>query len=194
MKRILLILTIALLGISAVVANTPEWKVDKVHSNVMFTVSHLVISEVTGRFGDFNVKLMSSNEDFSDAGVEAVIQVNSINTDNEQRDGHLKSDDFFNAEKFPTMSFKAKSFKKVGERSYKITGDLTIRDVTKTVTFDATHLGTVKSQQMGTRTGWKATTTINRFDYNLKWNRAIETGGLVVGNEVTITLNLQFTQ
>ncbi|MBM4170011.1 MAG: YceI family protein [Ignavibacteria bacterium] len=194
MRHLLSILTIAMISFSSLVANTPEWKLDKGHSNVMFTVTHLVISEVMGRFNDFDVTLRTSKDDFSDAAVEAVVQVGSIDTDNERRDGHLKSDDFFNAESFPTMKFAATKFEKVGERSYKITGNLTIRDVTKSVTFDAVNLGTVKSEQMGTRTGWKATAKINRFDYSLKWNRAIEAGGLVVGQDVTITLNLQFRQ
>ncbi len=194
MKHLLTIIMLAVISTSTLVATAPDWRLDRTHSNVMFTVTHFLISEVTVRFSEFDVKLTSTKDDFSDAGVEAIVQIRSINTDDERRDGHLKSDDFFNAEKFPTMQFVAKKFEKVGEKTYKITGDLTIRDVTKSITFDATHLGTVKSQQSGARVGWKATAKINRFDYNLKWNRAIESGGLVVGEEVTITLNLQFRQ
>ena len=103
----------------------------------------------------------------------------------------MKSDDFFNAEKYPEIRFKSTAFEKVGENEFKITGDLTIRDVTKKVTFDAIFNGTLKTQR-GLLAAWKATTTINRFDYNLKWNKTVETGGLIVGKDVTITLNLEF--
>jgi polyisoprenoid-binding protein YceI len=109
------------------------------------------------------------------------------------RDGHLKSDDFFNAEKFPEINFKSTSFEKLGDNKYKITGDLTIRDVTKNVTFDATLNGTLKTDR-GVLAAWKATTTINRFDYNLKWSKTLETGGLAVGKDVIITLNLELNK
>jgi polyisoprenoid-binding protein YceI len=173
---------------------TTVWKLDKVHSNVMFTVRHLVVSEVTGSFGDFTVNFVNTKEDFSDAGIDAVIQTASINTQNERRDAHLKSDDFFNAEKFPEMKFKSTSLKKVADNKYELLGDLTIRDITKPVKFDVTHLGVVSAGQMGTRSGWKATTTINRFDFNLKWDKTIESGGLIVGQDVTIQLNLELVK
>jgi len=168
-----------------------KWVVDKAHSNVRFSVSHLVVSDVDGSFKSFDGSMLASKPDFSDASIVFTADVNSINTDNENRDKHLKSDDFFNAEKFPQIKFVSKSFKSLGNNKYSLAGDLTIRDITKPVTFDVNYGGTVTSAAMGgTHAGFKAKTTINRFDYNLKWNAATETGGAVVGKEVEITLNI----
>ncbi len=122
--------------------------------------------------------------------MNATINVASITTDQERRDNHLKSDDFFNAAEYPTITFSSKSFEKIDEKKYKITGDLTIRDVTKTVTFDAQYKGMIAPQE-GSVMGWKATASIDRFDFNLKWSRLIENVGLVAGKTVTITLNLE---
>jgi polyisoprenoid-binding protein YceI len=166
------------------------WTLDKSHSGIKFSVRHMVISDVEGSFRDYDVTFKSDKEDFSDAVIEATIKAASINTDNESRDGHLKSDDFFSTEKYPTITFKSKKVEKTGATTYKFYGDLTIRDVTKPVVFEAVNGGTVETQR-GTVSGWKATLTVNRFDYNLKWTRAIETGGLVVGPDVTITVNAQ---
>jgi polyisoprenoid-binding protein YceI len=192
MKRLVVVL-FAIIVVFAFGKAQSEWKFDKFHSSVTFSVRHMVISEVSGNFKDFSVVLKSEKEDFSDATVESVIQVASISTDNDYRDKHLKSDDFFNAEKFPEIKFKSAKFEKLGDNKYKITGDLTIRDVTKTVTFDAILNGILKTDK-GLLSAWKATTTINRFDYNLKWNQTIETGGLIVGKDVTITLNLELNK
>ena len=153
----------------------------------------MVISEVIGSFKDFTIVLKSAKDDFSDAEVQSTIKVASLSTDNAMRDGHLKSDDFFNAEKFPEINFKSTSFEKLSDNKYKISGDLTIRDVTKSVTFDAILSGTLKTDR-GVLSAWKATTTINRFDYNLKWNKTLETGGLIVGQDVIITLNLELNK
>jgi len=125
--------------------------------------------------------------------VEGTIQAASINTENEYRDKHLKSNDFFNAEKFPEIKFKSIKFEKNGDNKYKIIGNLTIRDVTKEVTFDAALNEMLKSDK-GYLSVWKAAVTINRFDYNLKWNKTVETGGLIVGKDVTITLNLELNK
>jgi polyisoprenoid-binding protein YceI len=192
MKRYFVVL-FAVFVATALVTAQSEWKFDKVHSNVTFSIRHMVISEVSGNFKDFSVVLKSEKDDFSDATVLGTIQAASINTDNDYRDKHLKSDDFFNAEKFPEIKFKSTLFEKLDDNKYKITGDLTIRDVTKKVTFDAVLNGTLKTDK-GLLSAWKATTTINRFDYNLKWNKTIETGGLIVGKDVTITLNLELNK
>jgi polyisoprenoid-binding protein YceI len=192
MKRTVVIL-FAIITAAALVTAQSEWKLDNVHSSVIFSVRHMVISEVTGSFKDFSVALKSDKEDFSDATAGATIQVASISTDNMRRDTHLKSDDFFNAEKFPEIKFKSTAFEKIDNNKYKITGDLTIRDVTKKVIFDAVLNGTLKTDR-GLLSAWKVTTTINRFDYNLKWNKTIETGGLIVGQDVTITLNLELNK
>jgi polyisoprenoid-binding protein YceI len=192
MKR-LLVVFFAIVAVTAFVIAQSEWKFDKVHSSVTFSVRHMVISEVSGNFKDFSVVLKSEKEDFSDATVESTIQVASISTDNDYRDKHLKSDDFFNAEKFPEIKFKSTKFEKLNDNKYKITGDLTMRDVTKQVTFDVVLNGTLKTDK-GLLSAWKATTMINRFDYNLKWNKTIETGGLMVGQDVAITLNLELNK
>jgi len=192
MKRMKFI-TLALVITSVSIFAQTAWKLDKAHSAVTFTVKHMVISDVSGSFKDFTLNLVSDKEDFSDAKVESVIKVASISTDNEYRDKHLKSDDFFNAEKFPEIRFISTSFEKMGENRYKITGNLTLRDVTKEVTFDAVLNGTLKTGH-GLLSAWKATTVINRFDYNLQWNKTIESGGLIVGQDVAITLNLELNK
>ena len=173
--------------------DTGKWTVDKAHSNVKFTVTHLVVSEVEGSFKLFDGTMENDKSDLSDAKINFTVDVNSINTDNEKRDGHLKGDDFFSAEKFPTMKFTSTSMKSVGENKYKLAGDLTIRDVTKPVEFDVTYGGSVAA--MGTtKLGFKAKTTINRFDYNLKWDKTTEGGGLVVSKEVVILVNVELNK
>jgi polyisoprenoid-binding protein YceI len=192
MKRLAVVLFAVFVAALSAPAQS-DWKLDKVHSSITFTVSHMVISEVTGSFKDFTISLKSAKDDFSDAQVQSTIKVGSLSTDNTMRDGHLKSDDFFNAEKYPEINFKSTSFENLGDKKYKITGDLTIRDVTKNVTFDAVLKGSMKTER-GMLSAWKATTTINRFDYNLKWSKTLETGGLIVGQDVTIALNLELNK
>ena len=192
MKRIPMILIIMFMASTSLFGQA-AWNLDKAHSSIMFTAKHMVISEVVGSFKDFSISLKSDKDDFSDAVVQSTIKVASLSTDNAMRDGHLKSDDFFNAEKFPEINFKSTSFEKLGDNKYKITGDLTIRDVTRNVTFDAVLNGTQKTNR-GVMASWKATTTINRFDFNLKWNKALESGGLIVGQDVAIALNLEMNK
>jgi polyisoprenoid-binding protein YceI len=170
---------------------TTTWAVDKPHTNVKFSVSHLVISDVEGTFKTFDGTMEASKPDFSDAKINFTVDVASINTDNDQRDNHLKSDDFLNAAKFPQMKFTSTSFTPQGDNKYKLAGNLTIRDVTKPVTFDVKYGGTVTAMG-GTHAGFKATTKVDRFDYNLKWSKATEAGGLVAGKEVDITINIDF--
>jgi polyisoprenoid-binding protein YceI len=179
------------------VASLPDeatkWTIDKAHSNVKFNVTHLVVSEVEGSFKLFDGSMENSKPDFSDAKINFTVDVNSVNTDNEMRDKHLKGDDFFNAEKFPAMKFESTSLKPAGGKNYKLAGNLTIRDVTKPVVFDVTYGGTAVA--MGkTKAGFKAKTTINRFDYNLKWDKATEAGGLVVSKEVELIVNVEMNK
>jgi polyisoprenoid-binding protein YceI len=169
------------------------WSIDPAHSAVMFSVKHLVFSDVTGKFKDFTIDFSATKDDFSDAMVSAKIMVSSISTDNEKRDTHLKSDDFFNAEKYPEITFKSTKFERVAKDQYKIIGDLTIRGITRRVVFDATLNGSMKTP-MGTLYAWKATTAINRFDFGLKWNMAVESGGLIAGETVNIVLNLELNK
>lgn len=183
----------ALLLTSAASAQSTKWAVDKAHSNVKFTVTHMAISEVDGNFKSFDGTLESAKPDFSDAKIQFSIDVASIGTDNENRDNHLKGDDFFNAAQFPKISFTSTSMKPLGGNKYQLTGNMTVRDVTKTVTWDVTY-GGIMSTQRGRKAGFKAKATINRFDYNLKWNRATEAGGLVVGENVDVVLNIQLNE
>jgi len=190
--RNLILSIITIIFLSGSVNAQGKWNIDKAHSNVAFTVTHLVISEVEGNFKSFTGTMQFSKPDFSDATIDFSVDVASINTDNDSRDNHLKSDDFFNAEKYPKMTFKSVLFRKLSDKKYELTGDLTIRDVTKRVKFDVTYGGTVKDGYGNTKAGFKASATINRFDYNLKWNSVTEAGGVVVGPDVNILLNLQF--
>ena len=192
MKKIL-IAALLLASQTALFAQT-KWNVDPVHSSVKFTVTHLVISEVEGNFKNFSGTMVNTQPDFSDAKIDFNIDVNSVNTDNDMRDKHLKSDDFFNTEKYPNMMFKSTSMKKLADNKYALYGNLTIRDVTKPAKFDVTYGGTAKDGYGNTKVGFKATTVINRFDYGLKWNTAMEAGGATVGKDVTINLRLEFAQ
>jgi polyisoprenoid-binding protein YceI len=178
--------------LSVIILNAQtKWSVDKAHSQVQFSVTHLIISEVSGKFNSFDMNIETTNPDFSDVKIDFSADVNSINTENEKRDAHLKSDDFFNADKFPKMTFKASSMKKVGNNKYKLTGDLTIRDVTKKITLDVVYNGTVKDPWGNTKAGFKISGELNRFDYNLKWNSLMEAGGAVVGKTVRLNINLE---
>jgi polyisoprenoid-binding protein YceI len=189
MKKALLF--VLLFGLT--VASAQTWKSDLSHSRVEFTVTHLMISEVTGRFTQFDATLQQGKEDFTDSKIETTIKTASVSTDNEGRDKHLRSDEFFNAEKFPELKFTSTSFEKTGKDSYRITGQLTMRDVTKKVVLEAKLLGSL-SDPRGTRAGFKATGTINRQDWGVKWNRTLDSGGVVVSDNVTITLLMEFIQ
>ena len=192
MKKVCSLLLVTLGLISGSFAQTAKtWNVDKMHSAVKFSVSHLVISEVDGSFKIFDGNIVTTKEDFTDAKINFTVDVNSINTDNTSRDGHLKSDDFFNAEKYPNMTFVSTSFKKKSGSAYELTGDLTIRDVTKKVTFAVKYGGTTKDPYGNTKAGFKATGTINRLQYGLKWNTLTEAGGAVVGSDIDLTINLE---
>lgn len=175
-------------------AQPTAWKSDKAHSRVDFSVSHMVIAEVTGRFKDFEVKLQQPREDLTDAVIEATIKTNSIDTDNEFRDKHLRSDDFLNAEKYPELKFKSTSIEKTGKDTYTIHGDLTIRDSTKNVALETKYKGEITDDRGTVKRAFKATTTIDRFEFGTKWNKVIEAGGLVAGREVSITLLMEFNK
>jgi len=170
-----------------------KWDLDKAHSFLRFTVTHMVVSEAEGTFKIWNGSMEHTKEDFSDAKINFAVDASSINTENENRDKHLKSDDFFNAEKYPEIKFVSTSFTPQGGNKYKLDGNLTIRDVTKPVTFDVTYGGILKGTR-GNKSGFKATTKINRFDYNLKWDRATEAGSLVVSKEVDIAVKIEFNE
>lgn len=168
-----------------------KWTVDPMHSEVQFKVKHLVISTVTGNFNQFSAEMEAEKEDFTDATISFTADINSISTNNQQRDEHLKSDDFFNAEKFPQMTFRSNTLEKDGD-GYALKGDLTIRDVTKPVTL-AVELGGVAQDPYGqTKAGFEAEGKINRKEFGLMWSAITEAGGVVVSDKVKILLNIQF--
>lgn len=191
MRKLTAVLSAFLFVFTVHLASAAEWVVDNSHSNVSFNVSHMVISDVTGKFDEFMISANSKKDDFSDAKINVTIEINSINTENEKRDGHLKSPDFFDAASHPKMTFVSKSIKKVGKGSFKLTGDLTIRGKTKTVTLDVKHGGTINDPWGNTRAGFKITGEIDRQAFGLSWSQTLDSGGLVVGNTVEIVANVE---
>ena len=189
MKTLVFVLSALVQSLGAAEAQT--WKADLAHSRVGFSVTHMLIAEVDGRFTQFDVTLNQGKEDFSGSTIEAKIKTASVTTENETRDKHLRSDDFFNAEKYPEIQFRSTSFERTGDKAYKITGDMTIRDVTKNIMLEAKFLGGVTDARGNARAGFRATTTINRFDFGVKWDKRLDTGGLIVSENVDITLNLE---
>ena len=181
----------ALVTFSSATAAETLWVPDAAHTQVKFVVTYMVISEVSGTFKEFDFTLIQRDEDFQSASLEATVKTASVDTENEQRDNHLRSDDFFNAEQYPDMKFVSTAFEKTGDSMYTIMGNLTIRDVTKPVVFEAIHGGTVIDPRGNAKAGFKATGRINRQDFGVKWNKTLDTGGLVVSNEVQIILDVQ---
>jgi polyisoprenoid-binding protein YceI len=184
-----------LFAVVALVAFKPiadaVWKADKVHSNIKFTITHLMVSDVEGSFKDFDAKITASQPDFADASVELNANVGSIDTDNEQRDNHLKGADFFDAAKYPTFNFKSTSFKKVADKQYKVTGNLTLHGITKEVTLDAKYRGTVQHPMSKKNVaGFKVSGTIKRSDFGIGTNFA----SAMLSDEVAFTANAEFTQ
>jgi polyisoprenoid-binding protein YceI len=173
-------------------AQPAEWRIDSAHSAAQFTVRHMMVSNVRGHFGKLAGTARFDAADPAKGSLEVTVDVASIDTREPKRDAHLKSADFFDAEKHPAMTFKSKRIDRAGS-GYRLTGDLTIRGVTREVVFNVEGLAPeVKDGRGGVRTGATATARINRKDFGLTWNRAIETGGVVVGDEVAITVDLQF--
>jgi len=170
------------------------WKIDPTHSEVQFKVKHLVISTVTGSFGSFDGQIEADDDHFENAKATFTADIESISTNNEDRDQHLKSDDFFNAEEYPNLKFESANFEKIGEGEYKVTGDLTIRDVTKVVTLDVIHGGTAGDPYGQTKAGFEVTGSINRKEFGLTWNAVTEAGNVVVADKIKLQLNVQFVQ
>jgi polyisoprenoid-binding protein YceI len=164
-----------------------QWIIDPAHTEVQFKVKHLVISTVTGRFTSVRGSVQSDVSDFSDARVRFEADVNSINTGNEQRDGHLKSPDFFDAANHPTLSFVSTSIAKKGNERYGLTGDMTIRGTTRTVTLDVVYHGTVKGFD-GDVAAFEISGRLNRQEFGLRWNALTEAGGVVVSDEVKLEI------
>lgn len=194
MNKILPIFCVVALFPACSAAQSTEWKLDHSHSQITFSVAHLVIAEVTGFFRDFDVTFVADKNDLTSASIRATIKTASIETGNERRDNHLRSGDFLDATKFPEISFVSTQIEKTGKDAYAVTGDLTIRDITKRVVLDMKYKGNIKDPMGKTKVAFKATTTIDRFDFGAAWNKALESGGLVAGKDVDITLLMEFTE
>ncbi|ASZ11362.1 polyisoprenoid-binding protein [Chitinophaga sp. MD30] len=168
-----------------------KWNVDPAHTDVNFKVKHLGINYVEGNFTKFNGTITAPKPDFQDASIDVTVDVNSIQTDVEPRDKHLKSDDFFNVEKYPDMRLKSVSFKKVKGNKYALTADLTIRETTKRVTFDVTYNGTITDPWGKQRAGFTAAANINRLDFGVKYADKLPSGVYAVAPTVDIILNVE---
>ena len=171
-----------------------NWNIDPTHSEIQFKVKHLVISTVTGNFNSFEGSLEKTEDGFENAKVSFKADINSIDTNNADRDAHLKSDDFFNAEEYPEMTFESTSFTSTGENTYEMKGNLTIRDITKEVALTVTHGGTVTDPYGQTKAGFEITGKINRKEFGLKWSAVTEAGSVVVADEVSLNLNVQVVE
>lgn len=170
------------------------WNLDNAHSEVAFKVKHMMISNVTGHFSDFSANVSTEGEDFSKANIEFAIKSATLNTGSEQRDEHLRSPEFFESDKFPEIKFKGTKLEKIDSENYKLTGDLTIKDITKPVSLNAEHGGIGKDPWGNIKTGFTVTGKLNRKDFGLNWNAALETGGVMVSEDVRITAEVQFVK
>lgn len=170
------------------------WKIDPAHSEINFKVKHLVVSTVRGHFDKFNATIETNKEDFSDAKIRFEADVKSINTNNEQRDTHLKSADFFDAENHTKMSFESTSVKKISDSEMEVKGNITLRGVTKEIALNVSFNGIVSGFGDVKVAGFEVNTKLNRFDYGLQWNALTEAGGVVVSNEVKIEILAEFNE
>lgn len=171
-----------------------KWVIDPAHSEIHFKVRHLVIATVTGSFSRFDGSAETSSDDFSDAEIEFSAEVDSINTNQSDRDAHLKSADFFDAAKYPRLTFKSTEFRKKDDNNFILTGDLTIRGVTRSVSFDAELGGTVKDPWGNIKTGFEITGKLNRKEFGLTWNALTETGNMVVADDIKIHINVELVR
>jgi Uncharacterized conserved protein len=172
-------------------SNQTTWTIDPSHTIVEFGIRHLMITTVKGRFGGVEGTIKGNPDDWTDAEVEVKIDAASVDTRNEDRDNHLRSADFFEVEKYPHLTYKSTKVTKTGENSYTIEGELTIRDVTKPVTLEAEYLGKAVDPWGNEKIGFSAKAKVNRKDFGLTWNAPLEAGGFLVGDEVTIELEVQ---
>ncbi|CAN5257405.1 YceI family protein [soil metagenome] len=186
MKKINALL--AILFVAGAVSAQTTWNIDKTHSNIGFTVSHMVVSEAAGNFKDFTAIVVSKNADFDGANVEFSAKTASVDTDNEKRDGHLKSPDFFDAATYPEITFKGVLSKAAGK--YQLKGKLTMKGVTKDATFDVTYGGTIDTGR-GVKAGFKLSGKINRQDYGVKFASKLADGSAVVGDEVEVVTKIE---
>lgn len=170
------------------------WKIDLAHSEINFSVRHMMISNVRGRFEKFDGTVEFDEENPENSSVEVKIEAESINTREQRRDNHLRSPDFLDVEKYPYITFKSKRIERTGEDSGRIIGDLTVRDETHEVVLDVDYAGQAKSPWGTTSAGFSATTKINRKQWGLNWNQALETGGVLVGDELKVNIELEIVK
>ena len=167
------------------------WSIDNSHSHVGFSIKHMMVATVRGQFHDYSGVMTIDPDNLANSTVTGEIAVSSIDTRDAKRDEHLKSADFFNVEAFPTITYRSTRVEKTGDDTFKVFGDLTIKDVTKEVALDIEYSGTAKDPWGNTKTGFSATGTINRKDFGLGWNAVLETGGVLVGETVKIQLDIE---
>jgi polyisoprenoid-binding protein YceI len=170
------------------------WEIDPAHTEVGFEVKYLMISKVRGRFAGMTGALVLDESDPTRSSVKVEIDAASVDTRNEQRDQHLRSADFFDVERFPSLVFEARQVERVGADRYRVAGDLTIRDVTREVVLEVTDEGRETDPWGGERAAFSASTTVDRRDFGLTWNQALETGGVLVSNDIRIVLDVQLTK
>jgi polyisoprenoid-binding protein YceI len=195
MKRMTLTAFIVFLGLAAHPAMAQStWAIDSAHSAAQFQVKHLMISNVRGEFGKMSGKVIFDGSNYAAVQAEAVIDVASINTREPKRDDHLRSADFFDAATFPKITFKSKRVESVSRGKFNLVGDLTMRGVTREIILNVESSPLVKGMNGETRIGVQATGKLNRQDFGIKWNRSLDAGGVVVGDEVLITLDLELIQ
>lgn len=171
--------------------NSSTWVIDPMHSEVLFKIRHLVISTVTGSFRKFEGKIITEGADFNNAKVYFTIDVKSVDTNQEQRDGHLQSGDFFEAETYPKISFESTSFVNKDERNNAMVGNLTMKDVTKQVELNVEHGGSEDNGHGILKHGFEVTGTVNRKEFGMSWNKLTDTGGLGLGEEIKLIANIQ---
>lgn len=174
--------------------NTTKWAVDPTHSEIGFKVKHMMFTNVSGQFTNFTAEAETNGDSFDNAKFSFNGDIDSVSTGNADRDGHLQSADFFDAAQFPKLTFESTSFTKKSEGEYKLEGNLTVHGVTKPVTLDAEFGGIAKDPWGNTKAGFSITGKLNRKDFGLTWNSALETGGVVVGEEVKLAIELQFVK
>ena len=171
--------------------NLTTWKLDPVHSEVTFRVKHMMITNVSGSFKVFNVTATTQGDDFTKSDVVFTAKADSVDTNNTQRDTHLRSAEFFDVEKFPEITFKPTKYVSTGDSTYKIHGDLTIKGVTKNITLDAEFGGIQKDPYGNVKAGFSISGKLNRKDFGLNWNAVLEAGGVMVSDEVRISCEIQ---
>jgi len=190
MLRTLMGIALALLLAAAPAAADETYTLDRAHSEVTFRIRHMM-SRVSGSFGDFDGTIKLDREQPERSSVEFRIKSASIDTQNERRDTHLRSADFFDVEQHPEIVFKSTRVVPKGDNAFEVHGDLTMRGVTKPIVLPVTSLGEMKDPRGRAKAGWEAATTLNRKDYGIVWNQTLDTGGFVLGDEVEVAINLQ---